>query len=78
MDGQLGESAGADRVAGGKHVDQVTIELGQRFGADPVSIAGDWLGAVLPVVVIRLVPKLAGLSRPNQTCRVESSRRPDL
>ena len=25
VDGQLGESAGADRVAGGKHVDQVKI-----------------------------------------------------
>ncbi len=39
MDGQLGESAGADRVAGGKHVDQVTIQLGQRLGADPVFLA---------------------------------------
>ena len=75
MDGQLGESAGADRVAGGKHVDQVTIELGQRFGADPVRVAGDRLGAVLPVVVILGVPKFAGFSRPNRTCRLVPSRR---
>lgn len=75
VDGQLGESAGADRVAGGKHVDQVTIQLGQGFRLDPVRVAGNRLGTVLPIVVVLGVPKLAGFSRPNQTCRLGPSRR---
>ena len=74
VDGQLGESAGADRVAGGKYVDQVTIKLGQRFGADPVCIAGDGFGAVLPIVVIVGVAEFPQSARLNQTCRVVPSR----
>ena len=78
VDRQLCKSSGADGVAGGEHVDEVAVKLGQGASPDPVRIAGDWLSAVIPVVVIGSVAKLAGFSRPNQTCRVESSRRPDL
>jgi len=67
--------SGADGVAGGEHVDEVAVKLGQGASPDPVRIAGDWLRAVIPVVVIGSVAKLAGFSRPSQTCRLEPSRR---
>jgi hypothetical protein len=56
----------------------VAIQLGQSANPDPVRIARDWLHRIKPIVVVLGVAKLAGFSRPNQTCRVESSRRPDL
>ena len=74
MDGQFGKSAGANRVTGGKNVNQMPIKLGQRFGADPVCIAGDGFGAVLPIVVIVGVAEFPQSARLNQTCRVVPSR----
>ena len=59
VDGQLGESAGADRVAGGKHVDQVTIQLGQSFCLDPVRVAGNRLGTVFKRVVVVIIARIA-------------------
>jgi hypothetical protein len=56
----------------------VAVKLGQGANPDPVRVAGDRFHGIKPVVVILGVSKLAGFSRPNQTCRVESSRRPDL
>ena len=52
VDGSAGQFAGADCLAGGKDVDEVAIKLGQGADLDPVGVAGDWLGAVFPVVVI--------------------------
>ncbi len=78
VDRQLCKSSGADGVAGGEHVNHVAVKLGQGASPDPVRITGNWLGAVVPIVVVVSVAKLPGFSRPNQTCRVESSRRPDL
>lgn len=75
VDRHFGEAGGADGVAGGEHVNEVAIQLGQGPSPDPVCIAGNGLGAVVPVVVIVSVAKLASLSRPNQTCRLEPSRR---
>ena len=40
VDGQFGKAGGADRVAGGEHVDKVAIELSQGLNLDPVGIAG--------------------------------------
>ena len=40
VDGQLGKAGGTDRVAGGEHVDEVAIKLGQCLNLDPVGIAG--------------------------------------
>ena len=78
VDRQLGKSGGTDCLAGGEDVNKVAVKLGQGADPDPVRIAGDWLGAVIPVVIIVGVAKLAGFSRSNQTCRVGSSRRSDL
>ena len=75
MDGHLSEAGGADGVASSEHVDEVAIQLGQGPSPDPVRITRNGLGAVVPVVVIGLVAKLAGLTRTNQTCRLEPSRR---
>ena len=75
VDRHLGEAGGADGVAGGEHVNEVAIQLGQGPNPDPVRIAGNGLGAVVPVVVVLGVAKFAGLSRPNQTSQWVTSRR---
>lgn len=59
MDGQIGKSAGADRVAGGKHVYQMSIQLGQGASPDPVRIAWDGLGPVLKRVVVVIIARIA-------------------
>ena len=59
MDGSAGEFAGANRVAGGEDVDEMAIKLGQGSDLDPVSIAGNWLGAVLKRVVVVIVARIA-------------------
>jgi hypothetical protein len=38
VDRQLCKSSGADGVAGGEHVDEVAIKLGQGANPDPVRI----------------------------------------
>ncbi len=38
VDRQLCKSGGADGVAGGEHVDEVTVKLGQGANPDPVRI----------------------------------------
>jgi hypothetical protein len=55
VDRQLCKSSGADGVAGGEHVDEVAVKLGQGANPDPVGIAGDWFCAVGSVVPIRRV-----------------------
>ncbi len=78
VDGQLGEAGGTDGVAGGEHVDEMAVQLCKGTSPNPVRVAWDGLRTVVPVVVVRLVPKLAGFSRPNRTCRRVPSRRSAL
>jgi hypothetical protein len=74
VDGHFGQGGGADGVAGGEHVYQVSVQLSEGTSPDPVRVAWDGLCTVVPVVVIRLVPQFAGFSRSNQTCRLVPSR----
>ena len=59
VDRQLCESSGADGVAGGEHVDEVAIKLGQGANPDPVRVSRDRLGAVLERVVVVIVARIA-------------------
>ena len=71
----FGQLAGANAVAGGKDVDQVPVELGQSPSFDPVSVAWNGLGAVVPVVIVSRVANLTRLRATDKATGVVPSCR---
>lgn len=59
VNGHPGKTAGADRIAGGEHIDEVAIQLGQSPSPDPVRVAWDGLGSVFKRVVVVIVARIA-------------------